>query len=55
MGLMQKRAFKVVRFCYNIHTYQFYNPQMDEYLKMSLSSGIAINTKLWQMANQYQV
>ncbi len=28
---------------------------MDEYLKMSLSTGIAINTQFWQLGNQYQV
>jgi hypothetical protein len=26
MGLMQKRAFKIVRLIYNLHTYQFFNP-----------------------------
>lgn len=29
MGLMQQRAFKVNKIVYNLHTYQFYNPEMD--------------------------
>ena len=29
MGLMQKRAFTIQRLVYNLHTYQFYNPEMD--------------------------
>jgi len=28
---------------------------MDEYLRVNLTTGIAINTKFWQLANQYQV
>ena len=28
---------------------------MDEYLRVSLSTGIAINTKFWQLGNQYQI
>jgi hypothetical protein len=55
MGLMQQRAFTVERLVYNLHTYQFWNAEMDEYLKLSLSGGIAINTKLWQLGNQYQI
>lgn len=52
---MQQRAFKVSRIVYNLHTYTFFDPQMDEYLKVSLTSGIAINTHFWQLGNQYQI
>lgn len=55
MGLMQQRAFNIVRIVYNLHTYQFYDPQIDEYLKVNLTSGIAINTRFWQLGNQYQI
>jgi hypothetical protein len=28
---------------------------MDDYLKSSLSTGIAINTHFWQLSNQYKI
>jgi hypothetical protein len=55
MGLQQQRAFKVTKVVYNLHTYQFYSPQIDEYLKVNINSGIAINTHYWQLANSYQL
>lgn len=55
MTLQQSRKYKVSRIVYSLHTYQFFNPQIDEYLKLSLSNGIAINADYWQLGNQYVI
>ncbi|MFN7911026.1 MAG: hypothetical protein ACK5QC_04330 [Bacteroidota bacterium] len=52
---MQKRNFTVERFIYNLHTYQFFNPSVDEYIKANLNEGIAINVNMWQLGNEYQI
>lgn len=32
MSVMQNRAFSIKRVYYKMHTYQFYEPQIDQYL-----------------------
>lgn len=55
MQKQQGRNFQIRRIAYKMHTYQFFNPQIDEYIKMQLSNGIALNVNYWQLANQYQL
>jgi hypothetical protein len=55
MKVMQLRAFSIKRVFYKMHTYQFYDPQIDLYLSNSLSSKILLNVNMWTLGNQYQV
>ena len=51
----QERCFKIKRLNYKMHTYQFYDVQIDKYLAQSLASSILLNVNMWTLGNQYQI
>jgi hypothetical protein len=38
-----------------MHTYSFWDPQIDEYLNKVLMDRILINCNMWTLGNQYTV
>jgi hypothetical protein len=38
-----------------MHTYQFYDVQIDKYLAQSLANSIMLNVNMWTLGNQYQI
>lgn len=55
MKLQQQRAFHIKRVYYKMHTYQFYAPEIDQYLNQSIMNKILLNCNMWTLGNQYQV
>jgi hypothetical protein len=55
MTKSQGRFYSIKRITYNMHTYQFWDPQIDEYLSKALSDRILINANMWTLGNQYTI
>lgn len=52
---MQARAFGIQRVSYNMHTYSFWDPMVDDYLNKALTEGILLNCNMWTLGNQYTI
>ena len=55
MKLQQQRAFSFSKITYKMHTYQFFDPTIDEYLANSMIQKILLNVNMWSLGNQHHI